>query len=104
MTKKPESRLQLRIRHELEHQVGGFWFKTHGGPYQDSGLPDLIGCRGGLFFGFEVKTPDGEPTKLQLETIKKIQMNGGGIAQVIVSPEEAILVVRQALAISGKGC
>lgn len=100
MSKKPESRLQLKIRHELEREVGGFWFKVHGSEYQDAGLPDLIGCRGGLFFGFEVKTDSGEPSRIQLETIKKIKMNGGGVASVVTTPEEAIFLVRQALAIS----
>ncbi len=32
---------------------------------RDGGHPDIIACIDGRFFGFEVKTEDGKPTKLQ---------------------------------------
>ena len=46
---------------------GGLCYKIHGGDlYQETGIPDLLCCWGGLFFGIEVKDPDGEPSALQL--------------------------------------
>ena len=50
-----EKFLVKKLRKKLEGTVGGFWFKSHGGPFQLVGLPDLIGCVEGLFIGIEVK-------------------------------------------------
>lgn len=100
MAKKAESRLQLKIRKGLQKAVGGKWFKTHGGPFQSAGLPDLIGCVEGLFFGFEVKLPDdpkSKPTELQLRTLAEYREEGG-FACIIESLAEAVAVVRAAIA------
>jgi hypothetical protein len=104
MAKKAESRLQLRIRKGLQREVGGKWFKVHGGPFQSAGLPDLIGCVDGLFFGFEVKLPNdpkSKPTALQLATIAEYQSEGGYVC-VVESLEEAVAVVRAATAASAE--
>lgn len=98
MTKKPESRLQLKIRKALEAEVGGWWVKIHGGPFQAAGIPDLVGCVKGLFFALEVKRPgEGKISPIQKVTIKKIIRKGQGVACVVESPEEAIEVVRSTL-------
>jgi len=88
LTKKPESRLQQKIRRSLEKDFGGFWVKIWGGPFQQAGIPDLIGCCEGHFFAFEVKTPKGKPSALQLDIIDKIK-KAGGVAAVITTYEEA---------------
>ena len=44
---------------------GCFCWKEHGGMYGTAGIPDIIACIDGHFFGFEVKTDIGKPTKLQ---------------------------------------
>lgn len=99
MTTKPESRRQRRIQRELKKQVGGWWFKVHGGPFQKAGVPDLVGCVEGRFFALEVKEPGEEPTKLQAETMKKIRL-AGGTSYPVETPEEAVAIVRAALGIS----
>ena len=71
--KQPESRLQSKIRKALEDKVGGFWFKMHGSLFQMVGLPDLIGCVEGLFFGLEVKTDKGRPSKTQLVVLELLK-------------------------------
>jgi hypothetical protein len=48
-----------------------FCWKEHGGMYETAGIPDIIACIGGRFYGFEVKTDSGKPTKLQEATIRK---------------------------------
>jgi len=100
MAKKPETRLQKNIRSRLE-AVGGVWYKIHGGPYQHAGIPDFIGCIDGRFFGLEVKVPGlgkkSEPSELQKIEIGRIKL-AGGTACVVTSPEEAVRVVREALA------
>lgn len=64
-----------------------FCWKEHGGMYGTAGIPDIICCRKGRFYGFEVKTQDGKPTELQKSTIRKIR-NAGGTALVVRSVDE----------------
>jgi hypothetical protein len=96
MAKKRESRRQLRIRRRLEKDVGGYWFKVWGGPFQKAGIPDLIGCVQGLFFGFEIKEPDGSSSELQED--ERVEINeAGGCAAVVVEPDHAVKLVRDAI-------
>ena len=78
---KPETLIVKKIMRRLEAE-GGFWFKVHGGLFQLSGIPDIVGCYKGWFIGIEVKVPGGRPTKLQELRIKTIKDCGGrcGIA------------------------
>ena len=66
--------------------------KEHGGMYGTAGIPDIICCYRGRFYGFEVKTEDGEPTRLQEATIRKIQ-KAGGTALVVRSVDEVRAVI-----------
>ena len=59
-----------------------FCWKEHGGMYGTAGIPDIIACVDGRFYGFEVKTEDGKPTKLQEATIRRICASGGTAAVV----------------------
>ena len=94
MAKKPESRLQQRIKKKLIAEVGGKWIKIHGSSFQEAGQPDLIGCVEGWFFGFEVKVPKrGKPSELQLETLREWR-RAGGICCIVENPEEAVAVVK----------
>jgi Holliday junction resolvase len=57
---------------------GGWFLKYWGGAaYTKKGIPDLLACLDGVFFGIEVKAPDGEPTELQLVNLQKIRDAGG---------------------------
>ena len=69
-----------------------FCWKEHGGMYGTAGIPDIIACINGHFFGFEVKTDVGKPTKLQEATIRKI-LAAGGAAVVVRSVDEVKAVV-----------
>ncbi|MCD8365822.1 MAG: VRR-NUC domain-containing protein [Clostridiales bacterium] len=73
-----------------------FCWKEHGGMYGTAGIPDIIACIDGHFFGFEVKTGDGEPTKLQEATIRKI-LSAGGTALVVRSVDEVRGAIEAAL-------
>lgn len=53
-----ESKLSRKIITAIEAR-GGFAFKVHGGPHMMAGLPDIIACVDGRFYGFETKMPDG---------------------------------------------
>ena len=69
-----------------------FAWKEHGGMYGTAGIPDIIACINGRFYGFEVKTRDGKPTKLQEATIRKI-LASGGTALVVRSADEVRTVI-----------
>ena len=102
----------LKIRRFLEHMKeadivkaimkylrtvpGCFCWKEHGGMYGTAGIPDIIACINGRFFGFEVKTAVGKPTKLQEATIRKI-LAAGGIALVVRSVDEVRTAISDSL-------
>ena len=71
----------------LKTVPGCFCWKEHGGMYGTAGIPDIIACINGHFYGFEVKTENGKPTKLQEATIRKI-LAAGGTALVVRSVDE----------------
>ena len=60
----------------------------------------MIGCVEGLFFALEVKRPADTKgaSEIQKRIMKKIRRDGKAVACVVESPEEAIEVVRKALA------
>lgn len=103
MTKKPESRLQLKIRKALEKEFPeSKWWKVHGSAFQGAGQPDLDGVEHGFSFKFEVKLPiKGKPTELQLQTMSDWR-NAGSISCIVETPEQAITLVKAAKAFPKK--
>src|SRR5262245_24500684 len=91
MAKKRETRRQKKIQKLLRAEFGkDIWLtKIHGGPFQDAGLPDLMGYYRGYGFAFEVKEPDGEPSELQLETLADMK-RAGAVTGIITTAREAI--------------
>ena len=59
-----ESDIVKAILKYLKTVPGCFAWKEHGGMYGTAGIPDVICCYRGRFYGFEVKTETGEPTEL----------------------------------------
>lgn len=91
-----EADIVKAIMKYLKTVPGCFCWKEHGGMYGTAGIPDIIACIGGHFFGFEVKTDSGKPTKLQEATIRKI-LAAGGTALVVRSVDEVRTVVNGSL-------
>ena len=54
-----------------------WWLKTHGGPMQRSGIPDLHIILNGRAYWVEVKVPGKRPTRLQEHTLQEIGEAGG---------------------------
>lgn len=81
---------------------GVFLVKIHGSEMQQSGIPDLVGCANGRFFGIEVKEPGharkdlcrrGEcASPIQQYTLQEIRQ-AGGVAIVAHSLAEAELAL-----------
>ena len=72
-----------------------FCWKEHGGMYSTAGIPDIICCYHGRFFGFEVKTETGKPTGLQEATIRKIN-RAGGTAAIVRSVDDVRRILETA--------
>lgn len=72
-----------------------FFWKEHGGMYGTAGIPDIIACINGRFFGFEVKTATGKTTGLQDAAIRQIN-EAGGTAVVVRSVAEVKTVLEAA--------
>ena len=87
-----ESDIVRAILRYLKTVQNCFFWKEHGGMYGTAGIPDVIACIDGGFYGFEVKTDEGTPTKLQLAKIRKINA-AGGIALVVRSVEDVKAVI-----------
>ena len=94
-----ESVIVRAILKYLKTLPGCFAWKEHGGMYGTAGIPDIIACIDGKFYGFEVKNERGKPTALQEATIRKITA-AGGIAMVVRSLEEVKAVLKE---YGGKG-
>lgn len=90
-----ERRLTTNILKALRQRwPEGWWVKVHGGPMQQAGIPDIIGCVGGRFVALEVKDPDGNHpvTELQEHTLKEIT-EAEGLAAVVRSVDQAKQIV-----------
>lgn len=89
-----ESIIVANIIGNLKKKRGGFWVKIHGGMFQIIGLPDVIGCHRGHFYGFEVKRPGKEDTltKRQSHILELIRL-AGGTSAMVTSVDQALLHV-----------
>lgn len=86
---QPERRITNRIKRYVEGK-GGLLFNIHGGdPYQEAGLPDLMGVYRGRALGIEVKQPGKEPSRRQLHILKKMEACGAAVC-VAESVEDAV--------------
>ena len=73
-----------------------FVVKTHGGPMQASGIPDVLALAGGRLVGLEVKRPKvGRLTPLQQRCLAHINADGG-YGVVVHSAEEALAAMEAA--------
>lgn len=72
-----------------------FFWKEHGGPYDTSGVPDIICCYKGRFLGLEAKLTSGRLTELQKRALDKIN-RAGGIGRRVESVDDVKAVIRLA--------
>jgi hypothetical protein len=72
----PEAKVKNAVVKILKrHNIYYFFPATHG--YGRSGVPDIIACHDGTFFGIECKAGDNQPTELQKRELQRIQAAGG---------------------------
>lgn len=72
----PEAKVKRRITAKLK-DMGAYYFYPMTGGYGRSGVPDIVGCHRGMFFGIEVKAGKNKPTALQMKNLREIEAQGG---------------------------
>ncbi len=76
MAKTPEAKVKMRVTGILKAH-GAYYFYPVTGGFGASGIPDIIGCVNGRFFGIECKAGSNKPTALQQHHINMITNMGG---------------------------
>ena len=77
----PEAKVKKRVKQILS-EVGAYYAMPMGTGFGNSGVPDFLVCKQGLFYGIECKAGGNKPTALQLKNLDDIR-KAGGIALVI---------------------
>ncbi len=77
----PEAKVKKKVSIVLKN-LGAYYFYPVTGGYGTSGVPDIVGCYRGSFFGIECKAGKNKPTPLQQLALDNISKQGG-IALVI---------------------
>lgn len=81
MAKTPEKKVKDTVVKHLK-DLGVYFFYPVTGGYGGSGVPDIVCCYSGKFYGIECKAGKGRPTALQIRNLQNIK-DCGGIAVVI---------------------
>ncbi|MDB4273879.1 hypothetical protein N9869_01005 [Algibacter sp.] len=81
MAMTPEAKVKKKVVAQLK-QMGAYYFYPVTGGYGFSGVPDIVGCHKGIFFGIECKAGSNKPTALQDKNLSDIKKQKG-IAVVI---------------------
>mgnify|MGYP003641490156 FL=1 len=81
MAMTPEAKVKKKVVAQLK-EMGAYYFYPVTGGYGFSGVPDIVGCYKGIFFGIECKAGSNKPTPLQDKNLTDIKKQNG-IAIVI---------------------
>ena len=81
MAMTPEAKVKKKVVAQLK-EMGAYYFYPVTGGYGFSGVPDIVGCYKGIFFGIECKAGSNKPTALQEKNLTDIKKQKG-IAVVI---------------------
>ena len=81
MAMTPEAKVKKVVVKHLK-SMGAYYFYPVTGGWGFSGVPDIVACFRGKFFGIECKAGKGDTTTLQDRELDKIR-KAGGVALVI---------------------
>tara|TARA_R100001244_G_scaffold17965_1_gene19025 strand:+ start:166 stop:501 length:336 start_codon:yes stop_codon:yes gene_type:complete len=76
MANTPEGKVKKAVVAQLK-QLDAYYFSPMTGGYGKSGVPDIIACYQGYFFGIECKAGNNKPTALQNKNLDGIEDAGG---------------------------
>ena len=77
----PEAKVKKVVVNQLRN-LGAYYFYPVTGGYGRSGVPDIVGCYKGKFFGIECKAGKNTPPPLQQINLDDIEKQNG-IALVV---------------------
>ena len=86
MAMTPEKKVKQKVA-KLLKEAGAYYFFPATGGYGRSGVPDIVGCLEGNFFGIECKAGKNTTTALQELELENIRKSGG---RAIVINEDRI--------------
>ena len=72
----PEAKVKRKVTEQLK-LIGAYYFFPATGGYGKSGVPDIVGCYKGRFFGIECKAGKNKPTALQQKNLDDIALTEG---------------------------
>ena len=81
MAMTPEAKVKKVVVKHLK-TLGAYYFYPVTGGFGGSGVPDIVACYDGKFFGIECKAGKNKPTPLQEKNLRDIR-KAGGVAVVI---------------------
>jgi len=67
----PEAKVKKVVVQQLK-ELSAYYFYPVTGGYGRSGVPDIVGCCNGRFFGIECKAGSNKPTALQKRNLEEI--------------------------------
>ena len=76
MAVTPEKKVKDAVVKRLK-SLGAYYFYPVSGGYGASGVPDIVGCYKGKFFGIECKAGSNTPTALQEKNLRLISYANG---------------------------
>ena len=76
ITMTPEAKVKKVVTKQLK-ELGAYYFYPATGGYGKSGVPDIVGCYKGFFFGFECKAGKNVATPLQEKNLAEIKAADG---------------------------
>ena len=83
MKETPFKNRVIRYLTEINAWYIKYWA---GSKFTKEGIPDILACINGKFYGIELKADDGKPTLLQLKKLRDIR-NAGGIG-ILLYPKD----------------
>jgi len=99
MAATPEKKVKDKVVQQLK-LLGAYYFYPVTGGYGGSGVPDIIGCYRGHFFGIECKAGRNKPTPLQEKNLRQITAAGG--LSLVINEENLATVSEQLSALAGE--
>lgn len=72
-----EKNFENKIKNYLRSRSAWYIKYWAGAKYTKEGIPDILACIDGEFYGIEVKADSGKPKLIQLFTLRKIREAGG---------------------------
>jgi len=71
-----ETQLKAKVLIMIKQKYPEVWVYKSADKFT-AGIPDLIGCKEGIFFAVELKVKKNHPSHIQKWTLEQIELSGG---------------------------